>query len=89
MDDVLATPFRLLIDGELRDGAAQMEVINPATGAVLTECARADAVQLDEAVAAANAAFPAWSTTPVPSARGAFTPLPTRWKRRPMHSPGC
>ena len=38
-----------------------LDVFNPATGGVLATCPRADEAQLDEAVAAAKAAFPAWS----------------------------
>jgi acyl-CoA reductase-like NAD-dependent aldehyde dehydrogenase len=53
--------YRLLIDGELVDGAATLEVVNPATGAVFATCARADADQLERAVAAAKRSFPAWS----------------------------
>ncbi|WCT73773.1 aldehyde dehydrogenase family protein [Sphingomonas naphthae] len=56
--------YKLLIDGKLVDGAATLDVIDPATGAVFETCARADAAQLDEAVAAAKRAFPAWSALP-------------------------
>src|SRR6476620_1810395 len=56
-------PFRLLINGRLVPGATRMDVINPATGKPLTQCPRADVAQLDGAVAAAKAAFPAWSRT--------------------------
>jgi acyl-CoA reductase-like NAD-dependent aldehyde dehydrogenase len=38
-----------------------MDVINPATEEVLASCPRASKAQLDQAVAAAKAAFPAWS----------------------------
>src|SRR5262245_66396514 len=54
-------PFRLLVNGKLVAGATTMDVINPATGKPLTQCPRADVAQLNEAVAAAKAAFPAWS----------------------------
>jgi acyl-CoA reductase-like NAD-dependent aldehyde dehydrogenase len=53
--------FHLLIGGRLTPGATTMEVINPATGKVLATCPRADAKQLDAAVQAAKAAFPAWA----------------------------
>lgn len=56
---------KLLINGALRDGARQIDVINPATGQAFTTCPVADRAQLDEAVAAAKAAFPAWSATPL------------------------
>jgi acyl-CoA reductase-like NAD-dependent aldehyde dehydrogenase len=53
--------YKLLINGKLVDGAGTLDVFNPATGGVLATCPRADEAQLDEAVAAAKAAFPAWS----------------------------
>lgn len=53
--------YRLLIDGELVEGAGSLDVVDPATGAVFERCARADAGQLDQAVAAAKRAFPGWS----------------------------
>ena len=53
--------YRLLIDGILTEGAATLDVINPATGAVFATCARADVAQLEQAVAAARRALPAWS----------------------------
>ena len=57
------TQFKLLIDGQMVDGDAVMDVINPATEEVLAQCPRASKAQLDKAVAAAKAAFPAWSRT--------------------------
>jgi acyl-CoA reductase-like NAD-dependent aldehyde dehydrogenase len=56
--------FKLLINGELVSGAARLDVINPATEEVLAESPRADRAQLEEAIAAAKAAFPAWSAKP-------------------------
>lgn len=56
--------FKLLIGGQLVDGAARMEVINPATGDTLATCPRASAAQAEQAIAAAKAAFPAWSAKP-------------------------
>ena len=53
--------YKMLINGELVDGAATLDVVNPATGAVFETCPRADEAQLNEAVAAAKTAFPAWS----------------------------
>ena len=52
--------FKLLIDGDLVEGADRLAVINPATGEPFATCARADAAQLECAVAAAKRAFPAW-----------------------------
>ena len=59
------TEFKLLIDGKLVPGAATLDVINPATEEVLAVAPRADKAQLDQAVAAAKAAFPSWSATPI------------------------
>jgi acyl-CoA reductase-like NAD-dependent aldehyde dehydrogenase len=53
--------YKLLINGKLVDGARTLDVFNPATGSVLATCPCADEAQLDEAVAAAKAAFPGWS----------------------------
>ncbi|QBM75065.1 aldehyde dehydrogenase family protein [Sphingomonas sp. AAP5] len=56
--------YKLLIDGQLTEGAATLDVIDPATGRVFETCARADEAQLDAAVAAAKAAFPIWAARP-------------------------
>jgi acyl-CoA reductase-like NAD-dependent aldehyde dehydrogenase len=61
--------FNLMINGRLTPGALSMDVINPATGEVLTTCPRADAKQLDIAVQAAKAAFPAWAKHSVSARR--------------------
>jgi acyl-CoA reductase-like NAD-dependent aldehyde dehydrogenase len=53
--------FKLLINGQLVAGDATMDVINPATGKVLTTCPRGSAAQVNQAVAAAKEAFPAWA----------------------------
>ena len=52
--------FNLLIDGRMVAGDLSMPVINPATEEVLAECPRASEAQLNQAVAAAKAAYPAW-----------------------------
>jgi acyl-CoA reductase-like NAD-dependent aldehyde dehydrogenase len=57
--------YKLLIDGALVDGASEMDVINPASEEVLAKCPRASRGQLDQAVAAAQKAFPAWRDTPI------------------------
>jgi acyl-CoA reductase-like NAD-dependent aldehyde dehydrogenase len=57
--------FKLLINGKLVSGVARLEVINPATEEVLVEAPRADRAQLNEAITAAKAAFPAWSAKPI------------------------
>jgi acyl-CoA reductase-like NAD-dependent aldehyde dehydrogenase len=64
--------YQLLIDGRLVAGAMTLDVINPATGGLLTRCARADKAQLDAAVSAAKLAFPAWAATPIQARRQAL-----------------
>jgi acyl-CoA reductase-like NAD-dependent aldehyde dehydrogenase len=59
------TDYRLLINGERVAGDSTLPVYNPATGDVLTRAPVASARQLDQAVAAAGAAFGAWSATPI------------------------
>jgi len=56
---------RLFIDGEFVDADAggRIPVLNPHDGSVITEIAEARAADIDRAVAAARAAFPAWSRT--------------------------
>ena len=59
---------RNLIGGEWVDGVAVNRNINPSNlDDVVGEYARASAAQADEAIAAARAAFPAWSVTPLES----------------------
>jgi acyl-CoA reductase-like NAD-dependent aldehyde dehydrogenase len=57
--------FKLLINGRLVAGTSTMDVLNPSTEEVVAQCPRADKAQLNEAVAAAKAAFPAWSKRPL------------------------
>jgi acyl-CoA reductase-like NAD-dependent aldehyde dehydrogenase len=61
--------FRLLINGRLVKGAGTLDVVNPATGRLLTAAPRADRAQLDQAVAAAKAAFPTTRSTTRPAPR--------------------
>ncbi len=57
--------YKMLINGELVAGDQSMDVLNPATETLLASCPRASENQLNAAVAAAKAAFPAWSATPI------------------------
>jgi len=58
--------LRNLIDGELVEPAngRSLDNVEPATGKVYARAPDGDASDVDGAVAAANAAFPAWSRTP-------------------------
>ena len=61
--------YNLLIDGKMVPGDQTMPVLNPATEEVLAQCPRASKEQLDKAVAAAKAAYPAWAATPMAERR--------------------
>src|ERR1700689_5303952 len=67
--------FNLLINGKMVPGDLTMPVLNPATEEVLAQCPRASKGQLDAAVAAAKAAFPAWATTPITERRKLVTKM--------------
>lgn len=72
------TEYKLLIGGKLVDGAAEMEVLNPATEEVLALAPRGSAAQMDEAVAAAKAAFPAWAALTIEARRALIMALADR-----------
>ena len=74
--------LRLLIDGELVEGAATLDVVNPATGAVFATCARADEAQLERAIAAAKRSFPAWAALSAAERGGYMTQLADRFEVR-------
>jgi malonate-semialdehyde dehydrogenase (acetylating)/methylmalonate-semialdehyde dehydrogenase len=54
------------VSGKFTNGAGKtMEVLSPLTGSVISTVPLSSAKQLDEAVKSAQAAFPAWSLTPI------------------------
>ncbi len=57
--------YPLLINGNLVEGDATLDVINPATEQVFATCSRGSEAQLNDAVAAAKAAFTSWSETSI------------------------
>ncbi len=63
--ELIDKKYGLFINGEWVDaeGGKTFETFNPATGEKLADCADASAADIDRAVAAARAAFPAWSKT--------------------------
>jgi acyl-CoA reductase-like NAD-dependent aldehyde dehydrogenase len=61
--------YNLLIGGQLVPGADSIEVINPANEELLALCPRADEQQLNEAIAAAKAAYPRWASLPLADRR--------------------
>ena len=56
--------YTLWIGGQSVPGADTFDVVNPADLSVIAQAPAASPAQLDEAVAAARAAFPAWSALP-------------------------
>lgn len=57
--------YTMTIDGRTATAQAAFDVINPATEEVITTAPDASEAQLNEAVSAARAAFPAWSRRPL------------------------
>lgn len=57
----MSEKYNLLIDGELVGTARSTPVVDPATGEVFARAPLAEQPELDRAVAAAQAAFPAWA----------------------------
>jgi acyl-CoA reductase-like NAD-dependent aldehyde dehydrogenase len=56
--------YSLIIDGKKVTTAETFPVLNPATEQVVAQAPKATAEHLNQAVAAARRAFPAWSATP-------------------------
>ncbi|MCF1473740.1 aldehyde dehydrogenase family protein [Agrobacterium vitis] len=63
--------YTMTIDGKAVSAASSFEVFNPATEEVVAKAPDASREQLEAAVSAAKAAFPAWSARPL-SERQAF-----------------
>lgn len=57
--------YAMLIGGERVRGTATLDVVNPATEEVVAKVPDATREDLDRAVDAARAAFPAWAATPI------------------------
>ncbi len=56
--------YQLIINGQKVDSSNEFDVLNPATEKVAATCAQGSVEDLDRAVAAAEEAFPAWSSRP-------------------------
>ena len=74
----MSDSFEMLINGRGERGASTFPVVNPATGEPFAQCPKADQNLLDEAVAAAKAAFPAWSSKPIEERGALVTALADR-----------
>jgi len=59
------TSFTMTINGDAVPGKSWFDVLNPANETVVAQAPDCSPVQLDDAVAAARSAFPAWSAKPV------------------------
>src|SRR3569832_2011201 len=70
--------FKLLINGRLVDGDRSTPVINPATEGIVAAAPRASEAQLNQAVAAAKAAFATWSTTTIEARRAVLLAIADR-----------
>jgi aldehyde dehydrogenase (NAD+) len=64
--------FTLTINGKGIAGAGEFPVLNPAIEQEIAKAPDCSRAQLDEAVAAARAAFPAWADTPIAKRREAL-----------------
>ena len=67
--------FQMLVGADLLDGSASFEVLNPATEEVIADVPDATREELDRAVAAARAAFPAWAAVSPDARRAALARL--------------
>ena len=76
-----ASDYSLLINGKLVDGVSTFDVINPATEEVLAACPKADLNQLNQAVAAAKAAYPAWSARSIEERRALLVKLADEFEK--------
>lgn len=65
----MAQVYPNLINGELVTTAATLDVVNPANEQVIGSVPSCGASELDQAVAAARAAFKTWSKTPIDDRR--------------------
>jgi aldehyde dehydrogenase (NAD+) len=68
----MVTQYRNLINGEMIDTGEWLDVVNPATEAVIGQVPACGQGELDKAVAAARAAFKTWRKTSVEERRAAI-----------------
>ncbi|MDP1737552.1 MAG: aldehyde dehydrogenase family protein, partial [Caulobacter sp.] len=66
------TTYTMTIGGKGVAGAGSFDVLNPANEQVIGQAPGCSREQLDQAVAAARAAFPAWRATPIAKRREAL-----------------
>ncbi|WCT74145.1 aldehyde dehydrogenase family protein [Sphingomonas naphthae] len=68
-------PYPMLIGGEFVAGDRKLEVVNPATEEVFVTSGAASEAQFIQAIAAAKAAFPAWSVSTMDERRALLVKL--------------
>lgn len=68
----ISSPLTMTIDGGPATAERLLDIINPATGQVISQAPDGDAAVLDRAVEAARRAFPAWRDTPRDQRAGAL-----------------
>ena len=80
---VAEEPFRLFIDGSwVEPSKGGYAIVNPATEAVVAEAPEAGVDQVNDAVAAARAALPAWSRRPAAERAELLDRLADAFERR-------
>lgn len=65
----MPTQYKNLINGEMVATADMLDVVNPANEEIIGQVPACGKAELDQAVAAARAAFPAWSAKPIEERR--------------------
>lgn len=65
----MVTQYKNLINGEMISTSDMLDVVNPANEEVIGQVPSCGEAELDQAVAAARAAFPAWSKKPIEERR--------------------
>ena len=68
----MVTQYKNLINGEMVEAGGWMDVVNPANEVVIGQVPTCGKEELDQAVAAARAAFKSWSKTPIDDRRAAI-----------------
>lgn len=67
--------YQMLINGSLVSGSRTLDVVDPSTGDVFAQCACASEEEINQAVDAAAAAFPAWSATSMETRQALMTKI--------------
>ncbi len=71
----MVTQYKNLINGAMVDNGKWIDVVNPATEEVIGQVPDSGQAELDTAVAAARAAFPAWKATTIDERRAVLAKI--------------